>query len=172
MEQVLMRVQFSPGARVIVTACSVLLLASASAFGQSAQPTPAQLPPPPQLPTVEAPSAQPAAPAATGPVRPLSVDEAVKLALEQNLGVQVERINPQLQEIAIDQARSAWRPGFSAGVSAVSQDSPPSSFLSGASDKISSTTTGGNFGISQLLPWGTSYGVSYDSNRFKTNNAF
>jgi outer membrane protein TolC len=118
------------------------------------------------------PSAQPAAPAPTGLVRPLSVDEAVTLALEQNLGVQVERINPQLQDLAIEQARTAWRPGLSAGLSAQSQDSPPTSFLSGASDKISSTSSGGNFGVTQLLPWGTTYAVSYDSNRFTTNNAF
>ena len=165
-----MRVQSHPGTRIVVAACSVLLLASLSAFAQSAQsPQSAQ---PAQAPV---PSAQPAAPgtlAPTGPVRPLSVDEAVKLALEQNLGIQVERLNPELQEIAIQQARTAWRPGLTAGMSAQSQDAPPSSFLSGASDKISSTSTGGNVGVVQLLPWGTSYSVSYDSNRFTTNNAF
>ncbi len=170
-----MRVQSLPGAR-LAAACSVLLLASASAFAQPAQSPPAQSPPgqspPGQSPPAQLPSAQPAAPAATGPVRPLSVNEAVALALEQNLGVQVERLNPQLQDLAIEQARTAWRPGFNAGVSAQSQDSPPSSFLSGASDKITSTSTGGNVGVSQLLPWGTSYAVSYDSNRFTTNNAF
>jgi outer membrane protein len=170
MEQVLMRVQSRPGAR-LAAACSVLLFASASAFAQPAQSSPGQSPPG-QTPPAQLPSAQPAAPAATGPVRPLSVNEAVTLALEQNLGVQVERLNPQLQELAIEQARTAWRPGLTAGVSAQSQDSPPTSFLSGASDKISSTSTGGNFGVSQLLPWGTSYAVSYDSNRDTTNNAF
>src|SRR5829696_7377176 len=157
MEQVLMRVQSHPGTRIVVAACSVLLLASVSAFAQSAQS--AQPAPPAQAPV---PSAQPAAPgtlAPTGPVRPLSVDEAVKLALEQNLGIQVERLNPELQEIAIQQARTAWRPGLTAGMSAQSQDAPPSSFLSGASDKISSTSTGGNVGVVQLLPWGTSYSV-------------
>ena len=130
-----MRLQSRPGAR-IVTACSLLLLTSASAFAQPAQPSPVA--PPAQV------SVQPAAPAATGPVRPLSVDEAVTLALEQNLGVQVQRINPQLQDLAIEQACTAWRPEFTAGLSAQSQDSPPSSFLSGANDKVSSTSTGGN----------------------------
>ena len=158
-----MRLQSRPGAR-IVTACSLLLLTSASAFAQPAQPSPVA--PPAQV------SVQPAAPAATGPVRPLSVDEAVTLALEQNLGVQVQRINPQLQDLAIEQARTAWRPEFTAGMTAQSQDSPPSSFLSGANDKVSSTSTGGIFGVSQLLPWGTSYAVAYDSNRFTTNNVF
>jgi outer membrane protein len=160
-----MRVQSRPGARLVL-ACSVLLLAFAPAFAQPAQSPPGQAPP------AQLPAAQLAAPAVTGPARPLSVDEAVTLALEQNLGVQVERLNPQLQDLAIEQARTAWRPGFTAGLSAQSQDSPPTSFLSGASDKITSTSSGGNFGIAQLLPWGTSYAVSYDSNRFTTNNAF
>ena len=156
-----MRVQSCPGTRVAGAACSVLLLASVSAAGQATQAPPAVT------------AAQPTAPPVpTGPVRPLSIDEAVRLALEQNLGVQVERINPQLQDLSIEQARTAWRPSLSAGVTAQSQDSPPNSFLSGASDKISSPSTGGNFAIGQLLPWGTSYSVGYDSNRFTTNNSF
>ena len=52
-----MRLQSRPGAR-IVTACSLLLLTSASAFAQPAQPSPGQSPP------AQVPSAQPAAPAA------------------------------------------------------------------------------------------------------------
>ena len=81
-------------------------------------------------------------------------------------------MNPQLQDLAIEQAYTAWRPGLIAGLSAQSQDSPPSSFLSGASDKITSTSSGGNVGVTQLLRWGTSYAVSYDTNRFTTNNVF
>ena len=111
-----MRVQFLPGARAVVAACSVLLLASASASGQSTQRaggagTASDT-------ALGHRGAAPAPPAPTGPVRPLSVDEAVKLALEQNLGVQVERINPELQDLAIAQARTAWRPTLAAGMSA------------------------------------------------------
>ena len=164
-----MRVQSCPGTRVAGAACSVLRVAPVAAPGHATHPPPAA--PPAAPPAVTA--AQPTAPPVpTGPVRPLSIDEAVRLALEQNLGVQVERINPQLQDLSIEQARTAWRPSLSAGVTAQSQDSPPNSFLSGASDKISSTSTGGNFAIGQLLPWGTSYSVGYDSNRFTTNNSF
>ena len=167
-----MRVQFRPGARVTAAALSMLLTA-ASVSGQPAQQTPQPSLPPAPAPTTTVPPQQPAAPpAAAGPVRQLTVDDAVRLALEQNLGVQVERINPQLQDYSIAQAYTAWRPGLTAGLSAQSQDSPPSSFLSGASDKITSTNSGGNVGVTQLLPWGTSYAVSYDTNRFTTNNVF
>jgi outer membrane protein len=164
MEQLSMRCLLGLRARVVLTA-AVVLLAPASAFaqsgqsGQPAQPRPAAVP-------AQAP------PVVTGPSRPLSVDEAVRLALDQNLGIQVERINPQLQDLSIAQARTAWVPSFSGGFSATTQDSPPSSFLSGGTGTITSTTSGGNLGVSQLLPWGTSYAVSYDTNRNTTNNIF
>jgi outer membrane protein len=167
MEQVLMGFQFRSGVRVAAAGFAALLTA-ASASGQSAQTRPA---PPPTVQTQTVPAVQTPG-AATGPVRPLSVDEAVRLALEQNLGVQVSRINPQLQDIGVAQARTAWRPNFTGGVSKQSQDSPPTSFLSGASDKVTSSNSGGNLGVNQLLPWGTTYAVSYDTNRFTTNNSF
>jgi outer membrane protein len=116
--------------------------------------------------------AAPAAPTFTGPVRQLSIDEAVKLALEQNLNVQIERLNPQLQDLAIAQARTSWTPAFSAGFVGRRADSPPSSFLSGAADKITDTNQGGTLGIQQLLPWGTFYTVNWDNARVTTNNIF
>ncbi len=42
--------------------------------------------------------------------RRLSVDEAVRLALEQNLGIQAERLNPQIRDLTIAEARAAWAP--------------------------------------------------------------
>jgi outer membrane protein len=114
----------------------------------------------------------PANPTMIGPARPLSIDEAVTLALEQNLNVQVERLNPQLQDLAISQARTSWTPAFSAGFVGRRADSPPSSFLSGGEDKITDTNTGGVLGVQQLLPWGMSYNVTWDNARVTTNNIF
>ena len=96
----------------------------------------------------------------------------MKLALEQNLNVQVERLNPELQQLAITQAKTAWTPTLSAGLTARTQDSPPNSFLSGAADKVHSTAVGPTFAFGQLLPIGTSYQVSFDSTRSTTNNSF
>jgi outer membrane protein len=138
-------------------ACAALVLLFAPA-GAAAQTAPAQPPA--------------AAPTYSGPVRPLSIDEAVKLALEQNLNVQVERLNPQLQDLAIAQARTSWTPAFTAGFVGRRADSPPSSFLSGGNDKITDTNTGGVLGVQQLLPWGMSYNVTWDNARATTNNIF
>src|SRR5688500_1278633 len=45
-----------------------------------------------------------------GQTRRLTIEEAVKLALENNLGIQIARYNPQVQDLAVAQARAAWVP--------------------------------------------------------------
>ncbi len=75
-----------------------MLAASVSVFGLSpvhAQTTPA-VPP----------AAQPAV------VRPMSIDEAVATALEQNLDLQVQRINPQLRDLDIAVFKTNYTPNF------------------------------------------------------------
>ena len=68
---------------------------------------------------------------ATETVRRLSVDDAVKLALEQNLGIQIERINPQIQDVAVAQARSFWAPQFSSSFNNNRTSNPPTNALAG-----------------------------------------
>jgi outer membrane protein TolC len=188
-EYVSMHRYIRSGARLALVAAAMLFV-SVSAFGQSAQAPPAPAQPPAQPPAATQPQAPAPAPvpqqppeampvtqphAVAGPgqiLRALSVEEAVKLALEQNLGVQVERLNPALADLAISQAKTAWTPTLSGGFIGRMQDSPPNSFLSGAQDKIENRSVGGNAQFSQLLPFGTQYMVGYDSARLTTNNAF
>ena len=161
-----MSFRFCLGARLML-ACALVVGASSSAFGQTA-PAPAQ--PPVQAPPFATPSARGLEP--TGPVRQLSMDEAVKLAVEQNLGIQIERLNPELQDWNTAQILSNYTPQFGAGVFTQSQDQPPSSFLSGSDTTIASDNFGFNTAISKLFPWGTDATVSFDSGRNKTNNSF
>ena len=140
---------------------AALLVGQASVFaqtGQPAQPAPAAQPP--------------SQPMVTGPVRQLTVDEAVKLALDQNLNIQVGRLDPQVQDLAIAQARTSWTPLFSATAFGQTQDTPPSSFFSGAEDVITTRNRGTELAVRQLLPWGMSYDVAWDSARTSTNNIF
>ena len=126
----------------------------------------------------QTPPAAPPAPTAsqtlepTGPIRPLSIDEAVQLALQQNLGIQVERFNPSLQDYSIAQALANYTPVFGGAVNYRHQDQPPSSFLSGAATTITSTNFGGNAQVAEFFPWGTNATVSWDSSRFTSNNIF
>src|SRR5205823_7757910 len=49
--------------------------------------------------------------------RRLSIDEAVNLALEQNLGIRIQRLDPQIQDTGVQLARSFWAPTLTSGVS-------------------------------------------------------
>src|SRR5215467_493470 len=98
------RIRFCAGF-VLATALS----GSVSAFGQTAQP-PVAPPKPLNLTAALQPPADQG-----GIVRRLSIDEAVASALEHNLGVQIQRIDPQIQDVGVAQARSFWAPTFSTG---------------------------------------------------------
>src|SRR5262249_19242880 len=130
------------------------------AYAQQAPATPAP-----------APTQNPAA-APTGPERPLSINEAVDLALKQNLGIQIERLNPQVQDYTIAQALANYTPVFGGGINYNNQQQPPSSFLSGSDTTVQSANFGGNAQLAKFFPWGTNATVSWDSSRSTSNNTF
>ena len=109
------------------------------------------------------------------PERRLTIDEAVRLALDNNLGIQIARYNPQVQDLSVALARSAWTPNFTTVVQGASTATPNSGFLSGATTGTNKTTTGrmlSNVGLLQQTPWGGSYSVGWDSVRSTTTNVF
>ena len=108
-----------------------------------------------------------------GPVRRMSIDDAVATALEQNLDLQVQRINPELQNLTIDQFKAAYTPNFVSTVSSSDATQPSTSFLSGAQGGITNGRSNFNFGVSSLTNWfGGSYDVRWNNSRNTTNNAF
>ena len=112
--------------------------------------------------------------AAPREVRRLSVEEAVRQALEHNLGIQVARIAPQLQDLNIAQTLTAWSPSLTATGSTASTDTPNASFLSGAAgSEIRDRRFAGNAGIRQATKWhGASYALGWDNTRATTTNFF
>ena len=104
--------------------------------------------------------------------RKLTVDEAVKLALEQNLGIAIERINPQIEDVAVAQARSYWIPTVSSTLQGNSTNTPSSSFLSGGQAKITDNRFNTQFGINQQLPTGANYSLAWNSARSTSTNLF
>ena len=154
-----MRCSWSSSSRLMMLVAGGLLLVQPSVFGQPGQ---AQTPPaPPQDQRV-----------VTGPTRQLTVDEAVKIALEQNLNLQGQQLNPQLQDLTVVAARSAWTPLFDMSAFGRTQDAPPNSFLSGATDVITQRQAYADVGVRQLLPWGTNYQIGWNNARLTTNNVF
>jgi outer membrane protein TolC len=108
-----------------------------------------------------------------GPVRRLSIDEAVALALEQNLDLQVDRIDPQIQDTTVAVARSGWTPVFFSSLSTRSQTNPPQDIFAGDQTAITNENLTSNAGVQQLLPFGgASYSVNWNSGRVATNNIF
>jgi outer membrane protein len=120
------------------------------------------------------PAAQPAiqtppAQEPTGPVRRLTVDEAVAMALEHNLGLRADQISPQIQDLNVASARAAFAPILFSTVRTISNQSPPESFLAGASETITDDRFNSNVGVQQNLPWGGgNYQVSWSGARRET----
>ena len=94
-------------ARISVIAAAFATLTSVSAFGQqvsgSGQSGPLSL----NLAVKAAAVSAAQQPGET--IRRISIDDAVKLAMEQNLGIKIQRFDPPIQDTGISLARS-WAP--------------------------------------------------------------
>ena len=146
----------------------------ASVSAQSAPTTHLDLRVSPALLAQATPGAQaPATAAQAGPTRRLTIDEAVKLALENNLGIQIARYDPQVDDLAILQARSAFVPTFQNTFSKNSQDSPNNSFLAGGlGGKTTNASVNNSTGFNQITKWGGDYSVAWEASRLTTNSTF
>jgi outer membrane protein len=110
---------------------------------------------------------QPAA--AAPPVIRLTVEDAVHMALEANLGLQAERLAPLIQDAQVAQARAVWTPTLLTQVSRADNASPPDSFLAGAAPTITDLSVATVTGLSQQLPWyGGRYDVRWSASRGET----
>ncbi len=116
----------------------------------------------------------PQEPQATAPTtRKLTVEDAVKLALEHNLGVQVARVNPQIQDYTVAQARAGWALTLTSSFATNSNTQPPRNVFSGGTTRITNEQTSGSLGVQQNIPWGGGfYSASWDSFRSTTSNVF
>jgi outer membrane protein len=153
------------------TAAGAFLFASGMALSASGQTVPPLPAPPPAAPArpLQAP-ALPPSPVADG--TPISMDEAVKMALENNLGIQQERINPQIQTMGIARAKGAFAPELFSTINRRSSTAPPTDFLS--TGAANAPVTASNFttqaGVQQALPFGGArYAVSFDGSRDVTD---
>ena len=111
-------------------------------------------------------------PAAQGgdTVRRLSVDEAVRISLEQNLGIQFQRLDPQIQDESIAEARAAWLPVLKPDFTKSSDTrvSTNSTNLAANSSSVTSAALVGGLGMTQLLRWGGSYEAGWGNSRSTT----
>ena len=106
------------------------------------------------------------------PVVQLTVEQAVRMALDNNIELSVERINPQLQDLSIAQTRGAYRPTLNSTVNANSSMPLPTSLLNGG-QRVINETANANVNIAQTLPWfGTNYTAAFNNGRTNTSSTF
>jgi outer membrane protein len=149
-------------ARSALTGGGVFLFASGialSASGQTPQTSAAVTPPVQALPSQM--------PSGVANGTPVSMEEAVRMALENNLGLKSERLNPEIQSYAVARARAAYAPALISSFSRSNSATPPTDFLS-SGQGVTVITSGNLFsqgGLQQLTPWGGSYQVTFDGAR-------
>jgi outer membrane protein TolC len=101
----------------------------------------------------QAPARPPVAVAAPGGALDLTLDEAVALALEHNLDIAVERLNPQTFDLQIAGVRALYRPVLTSTVGQNNVTQLPTNQLVGT-QAVQNDQSTFNFGGTQLLPWG------------------
>ena len=116
------------------------------------------------------PAPQQAAAGVPGSQMQVSVDDAVRMALENNLGIRAERLSPQLQALAIAQTRANYAPLLFTNATKNSNSNPPQNFLAG-NNFVTNAGFRSNAGVAQSLKWGGgSYQASLDGSRNTTSD--
>jgi outer membrane protein TolC len=102
------------------------------------------------------PPATPAAQRGTAPVVRMTLEEAVKFALDRNLDIAVQRLNPEINDIAVASVQTVYHPVLTSTIGPTSQTTLPTNVTSlgaaGAAPVTNVLTYNG--GLSQNIPWG------------------
>jgi outer membrane protein len=100
---------------------------------------------------------QPGTTSDSRPSVPLTLDDAVRFALDRNLDIAVQRLNPEINDILYASTRSVYHPALTSVVSTQSTTNPATSTLSGSQNvgaPVVAGLTNFNGGIAQSIPWG------------------
>jgi outer membrane protein len=123
----------------------------------------------------------PAAPAVqalpeAGPRTPLSADEAVRRALERNLDIQVQRLEPQLLDYQVAALWANYRPTLTSSVFTQGQTNLPADQLQGgvgaSANQIINDTAQWNAGMQQNFRWGGgNAAINFNNTRLETTQS-
>ena len=102
----------------------------------------------------------------------LTLDDAVQRALDRNLDIAVQRINPLVQDMQVATANAAFLPFASSGFGVNQRTTPNRSLFDGGGLRGANIVSEqGNYdlGINQRMKWGGGqYDLSWNSSRFET----
>ncbi len=106
--------------------------------------------------------------------KPLGLQEAITLALENNRDIEVTRKNVRIAEFDLKAAKGVYEPRFAGDVHYERAKTPVFSFFGGGPDgTLTQTNIVGNIGLQGLVrSTGGSFSVQADSGRNTTNNLF
>lgn len=105
------------------------------------------------------------------PTLELSLDDAVKRALDNNVDIAVEKYNPELSAQSVRQALGYYDPFLSSSLIKSSQDTPGTSAFSGGA-KVTTDVSVWNLGVNQYLPTGAAFSLTFNNNKQDTTNTF
>jgi HAE1 family hydrophobic/amphiphilic exporter-1 len=99
----------------------------------------------------------------------LTVDDAVRMALDNNVDLAADRLDPQIGDAQVAAANGVFKPSFTSSVGRNNQLAPPASLLSPIPTRTDVVTS--SFGFTQRLPWfGTSYSVGWDTSHTNSDS--
>ncbi|HEY8559078.1 MAG TPA: TolC family protein [Pyrinomonadaceae bacterium] len=153
-------------------------LAPGQVIGNTSGVAPATLPdePPPIAPNFEAPVRPlPSAERVGVDVAnqlPISLQDAITLALQNNNDIDSSRIGVQISEFNLRAAQGVYDPNFVSENFYESRTTPTASTIGGATNgSVTQRSLTGGFGVNGFSPWqGGSYSADYSSSRTTTSN--
>ncbi|HEX8984476.1 MAG TPA: efflux RND transporter permease subunit, partial [Bryobacteraceae bacterium] len=105
--------------------------------------------------------------------RKLTLDDAIELALKNNLDIEIEKTNRAAAQEAARGARGFFDPTFRWAPDLESRATPSGSVLSGANGTLAEHALAQNFYFRQKLPWqGASLGLDFENSRQSSSNPF
>ena len=112
----------------------------------------------------------------SGPVTPLSADDAVRRALERNLDIQVQRLEPQLLDFQVASLWANYRPTLTSSLFTQGQTNLPADQLQGgvgaSANQIKNDTFQWNGGLTQNVRWGGGQLITnFNNTRLQTTQA-
>jgi outer membrane protein TolC len=111
-------------------------------------------------------------PAETRPAIDLRLDEALARALERNLDIQVERLNPETFDFTLAAQRAAYAPTVTSTLGQNNATLLPTSQLVGGQRVLNNVGTA-NIGAAQALPWyGTSLNLAWNNRKQDSTSSF
>jgi len=100
----------------------------------------------------------------------LTLEQALQMALDKNLGLQAARMNPQLTDYQLQSARAAFLPRYTTLYRINNATTPSSSRITGVTN-VTNNTQNFNATYAQLLPWhGGNLSANFTNSRAGTNN--